>query len=88
MKEEVLPFSTGVIGQPLDYKKIRDAIPSLFQNLTGDGWIDVARAIITTDTTAKISATEVEIDEKKVRIIGVAKGSGMIQPDMATMLSF
>ena len=88
VKEEVLPFSTGVIGQPLDYKKIRDAIPSLFQNLTGDGWIDVARAIITTDTTAKISATEVEIDEKKVRIIGVAKGSGMIQPNMATMLSF
>ena len=48
----------------LDYKKIQDAIPSLFQNLTGDGWIDVARAIITTDTTAKISAREVEIDEK------------------------
>ena len=88
MKEEVLPFSTGIIGQPLDYQKIQDAIPSLFQRLAGDGWTDVARAIITTDTTTKISAKEVEIDGKKVKIIGIAKGSGMIQPNMATMLSF
>ena len=88
MKEEVLPFSTGVIGEPLDYQKIQDAIPSLFKKLAGDGWTDVARAIITTDTTTKISAREVEIDSKKVKIIGIAKGSGMIQPNMATMLSF
>ena len=88
MKEEVLPFSTGVIGEPLDYQKIQDAIPSLFKKLAGDNWTDVARAIITTDTTVKISAREVEIDSKKVKIIGIAKGSGMIQPNMATMLSF
>ena len=88
MKEEVLPFSTGVIGEPLDYQKIQDAIPFLFKKLAGDGWTDVARAIITTDTTTKISAREVEIDSKKVKIIGIAKGSGMIQPNMATMLSF
>lgn len=88
MKEEVLPFSTGVIGEPLDYQKIQDAIPSLFKKLAGDGWTDVARAIITTDTATKISAREVEIDSKKVKIIGIAKGSGMIQPNMATMLSF
>lgn len=88
MKEEVLPFSTGVIGQSLDFQKIRDAIPSLFQKLAGDGWTDVARAILTTDTETKISATEVEIEDKKVKIMGIAKGSGMIQPNMATMLSF
>ena len=88
MKEEVLPFSTGVIGQSLDFQKIRDAIPSLFQKLAGDGWTDVARAILTTDTETKISAIEVEIDDKTVKIIGIAKGSGMIQPNMATMLSF
>ncbi|MBC10080.1 MAG: bifunctional ornithine acetyltransferase/N-acetylglutamate synthase [Gammaproteobacteria bacterium] len=88
MKEEVLPFSTGVIGQSLDFQKIRDAIPSLFQKLAGDGWTDVARAILTTDTETKISATEIEIEDKKVKIMGIAKGSGMIQPNMATMLSF
>ena len=87
-KEEVLPFSTGVIGEPLDYKKIQKAIPSLFEKLAEDGWVNVARAIVTTDTTIKISSTEIEIGDKPVKITGVAKGSGMIQPNMATMLSF
>ena len=87
-KEEGLPFSTGVIGEPLNYQKIQNAIPSLFEKLAEDGWVDVARAIVTTDTTIKISSTEIEIGNKAVKITGVAKGSGMIQPNMATMLSF
>ena len=87
-KEEVLPFSTGVIGEPLNYQKIRNAIPSLFEKLAEDGWVDVARAIVTTDTTIKISSTKIEVGDKAVKITGVAKGSGMIQPNMATMLSF
>ena len=87
-KEEVLPFSTGVIGEPLDYQKIQNAIPSLFEKLAEDGWVNVARAIVTTDTTIKISSAEIEIGDKTVKITGVAKGSGMIQPNMATMLSF
>ena len=87
-KEEVLPFSTGVIGEPLNYQKIQNAIPSLFEKLAEDGWVDVARAIVTTDTTIKISSAEIEIGDKPVKITGVAKGSGMIQPNMATMLSF
>ena len=87
-KEAVLPFSTGVIGEPLNYQKIQNAIPSLFEKLALDGWVDVARAIVTTDTTIKISSQEIEIGDKAVKITGVAKGSGMIQPNMATMLSF
>ncbi len=87
-KEEVLPFSTGVIGEPLEYLKIQNAIPSLFDKLAEDGWADVALAIITTDTAIKISSVDIEIGDKTVKITGVAKGSGMIQPDMATMLSF
>ena len=87
-KEAVLPFSTGVIGEPLNYQKIQNAIPSLFEKLAADGWVDVARAIVTTDTTIKISSHEIEIGDKAVKITGVAKGSGMIQPNMATMLSF
>ena len=87
-KEAVLPFSTGVIGEPLNYQKIQSAIPSLFEKLAADGWVDVARAIVTTDTTIKISSQEIEIGDKAVKITGVAKGSGMIQPNMATMLSF
>ena len=87
-KEEVLPFSTGVIGEPLNFQKILEAIPSLFEKLAEDGWVDVARAIVTTDTTIKISSAEIEIGDKPVKITGVAKGSGMIQPNMATMLSF
>ena len=87
-KEAVLPFSTGVIGEPLNYQKIQSAIPSLFEKLAADGWVDVARAIVTTDTTIKISSHEIEIGDKAVKITGVAKGSGMIQPNMATMLSF
>ena len=88
MKEEVLPFSTGVIGEPLDFQKIQNAIPSLFEKLSDDGWADVALAIVTTDTTIKIASREIKIGDRKVKITGVAKGSGMIQPKMATMLSF
>ena len=87
-KEAVLPFSTGVIGESLNYQKIQNAIPSLFEKLALDGWVDVARAIVTTDTTIKISSQEIKIGDKAVKITGVAKGSGMIQPNMATMLSF
>jgi len=81
---EVLVASTGVIGRPLPVEKICDAVPELVSGLDASGVDALARAIMTTDTFPKIAAAEF----KGVRIAGVAKGAGMIHPDMATMLSF
>lgn len=86
--EEVLPFSTGVIGQPLPTARILDALPALQANLRPDGWAEAAQGILTTDTVPKGSSRRVEIDGHTVTITGIAKGSGMIRPDMATMLAF
>ena len=86
-KEMVLVASTGVIGVNLDMEKIRNGEEVLASSLSAD-WKDAAQAILTTDTFAKTAACSVEIGGKKVTIGGMAKGSGMIHPNMATTLSF
>ena len=86
--EEVMLASTGVIGEPLDYKKIEVALPALKASLRDDAWADAAAAIMTTDTFPKAATRDVGVGGKIVRLNGIAKGSGMIAPDMATMLAF
>ncbi len=85
---EVWLASTGVIGEPLDARKIEAALPALAKALGADGWEPAARAIMTTDTFPKAATRSVALGGKKVTINGIAKGSGMIAPDMATMLAF
>ena len=83
--------STGVIGEPLDYKKIIRKIPLLIKNLNNNpkSWLKAANAIRTTDTFPKLYSEKIKFDEKEnFYINGIAKGSGMIAPNMATMLSF
>ncbi len=86
--ESVLPFSTGVIAEPLPVDEIKNAIPALLDDLKADAWLDVADAIITTDTIAKGISKRIKLADGKITITGIAKGSGMIRPDMATMLAF
>ena len=85
---EVLPFSTGVIGQQLPVNVIYQALPNAIEKLEEDAWMDAAHAIMTTDTLAKGISKQIVINDKTVTITGIAKGSGMICPDMATMLSY
>ncbi len=87
-KNDVVVASTGVIGQPLDIEPIKNGIPSLVKELSNDGTDAAAEGIMTTDTKQKEAAVEFEIGGKKCRIGGIAKGSGMIHPNMATMLVF
>lgn len=84
----VLPFSTGVIGQPLPVEKITNALPQAFASLSEDNWFAAAHAIMTTDTLAKARSIELNLNGCPVTLTGMAKGSGMIRPDMATMLSY
>lgn len=84
----VLPFSTGVIGQQLPLAKIQAAMPDLVAGLTNDNWFNAAKGIMTTDTIAKAISKQVMLGDALVTITGMAKGSGMIRPDMATMLSY
>ncbi len=86
--EEVLPFSTGVIGEKLQVEHITDALPALTSQLDGDNWLLAARGIMTTDTRPKIASRELEVGGKSVTVTGIAKGAGMIQPNMATMLTY
>jgi len=86
--EAVIPFSTGVIGERLPVEKITGAIDKLISGLSEDNWLEAAHGIMTTDTQPKISSRQVLINGKTVTITGIAKGSGMIQPNMATMLSY
>lgn len=86
---DILLASTGIIGQPLPYEKITALLPQLNQAARSDfGWLRAAQAIATTDTFPKGAWARAKIDGKTVTICGIAKGSGMIAPDMATMLSF
>jgi glutamate N-acetyltransferase/amino-acid N-acetyltransferase len=85
---QVLPFSTGVIAEQLPVEPILRALPELFDSLDADGWLTAAEAIMTTDTVPKAVSRRLEIDGKPVHITGIAKGSGMIKPDMATMLTY
>ena len=86
--KQVLVASTGVIGVPLPGDRISAVMPTLIETLGPDNWADSANAIMTTDTFPKLATATAEIDGKTVKIAGIAKGSGMIAPDMATMLSF
>jgi len=86
--EQVLPFSTGVIGEPLDENKIENALPSLISGLEGDAWHLAAKGIMTTDTKAKGVNISVPIGNETLIVNGIAKGAGMIKPNMATMLAY
>ena len=86
--KSVFLASTGVIGEPLEAPKLVAKFPEIKANLNGDGWEAAAKAIMTTDTYAKGATATAKIDGIDIRINGIAKGSGMIAPDMATMLSF
>ncbi|MFT4099208.1 MAG: bifunctional glutamate N-acetyltransferase/amino-acid acetyltransferase ArgJ, partial [Rhodoblastus sp.] len=85
---EIFMASTGVIGEPLDAGKFDGVLDALVNQASGENWLDAARAIMTTDTFPKVATAEAEIGGVRVRISGMAKGAGMIAPDMATMLSF
>ena len=84
----VFIMSTGVIGVQLPLDKIASGVPQAVAQLRPDGWPDAARAIMTTDTRPKLATRSIDIDGHPVRLTGIAKGAGMIHPDMATMLSF
>lgn len=86
--EEVIPFSTGVIGEKLQVANITDALPELIPTLDEANWPLAAQGIMTTDTRPKIATRLLEIEGAMVTITGIAKGSGMIQPNMATMLTY
>ncbi|HAY46194.1 MAG TPA: bifunctional ornithine acetyltransferase/N-acetylglutamate synthase [Gammaproteobacteria bacterium] len=88
LPEQVLPFSTGVIGEHLPIDRFRDAVPTLAKGLDRHHWVEAANAIMTTDTVAKGESVQVKIDGQLVTLTGIVKGSGMIHPDMATMLAF
>jgi glutamate N-acetyltransferase/amino-acid N-acetyltransferase len=84
----VLPFSTGVIMEHLPAERIAAAVPACVADLRADGWADAAAAIMTTDTVPKAVSRQVVIDGVTITVTGIAKGAGMIQPNMATMLGF
>ena len=86
--EAVLPFSTGVILEPLPIDKILPALPAARADLAPDHWSDAAHAIMTTDIVAKGASRRAQIGGKTVTVTGIAKGSGMIHPNMATMLGY
>jgi glutamate N-acetyltransferase / amino-acid N-acetyltransferase len=86
--DEVLPFSTGVIMEPLPADRIVRGLPAAKADLRADNWAAGAESIMTTDTVAKAVSRKVSIDGKSVAVTGIAKGAGMIHPDMATMLGF
>lgn len=84
----VLPFSTGVIGEALPVEQIEKALPAAIEALSDSDWLAAATGILTTDTRPKIASEQLEIAGKIVSITGIAKGSGMIKPNMATMLAY
>jgi len=86
--DAVLPFSTGVIMEPLPVERIVDALPRAYAAARRDGWFAAACAIMTTDTSPKGASRRVTLDGVDITVTGIAKGAGMIHPDMATMLAF
>ena len=86
--DQVLVFSTGVIGEPFATDKLVDALPAAQESLAPDNWLPAAQAIMTTDTVAKGVSEQLTIDGQAVTITGMVKGAGMIRPDMATMLAY
>jgi glutamate N-acetyltransferase/amino-acid N-acetyltransferase len=87
-ENQVLPFSTGVILEPLPVQKILDVLPQAKNQLTGHGWFDAAHAIMTTDTLPKAYSLQKTILNQQITMTGISKGAGMIHPNMATMLGF
>ncbi|RBP49877.1 bifunctional glutamate N-acetyltransferase/amino-acid acetyltransferase ArgJ [Arenicella xantha] len=85
---QVLPFSTGVIGEQLNMTALYDGIKSVVSDMQEDNWLVAAEAIMTTDTVAKATSRRIEVDGQQITITGIAKGSGMICPNMATMLAY
>ncbi len=86
--EQVLPFSTGVIGEHLPVAKIEAALPAAQSALTAGQWLSAAEGIMTTDTEPKACSRQLELDGKQITVSGIAKGAGMIRPNMATMLAY
>ncbi len=86
--DSVLPFSTGVIGEPLPVERLERAIPAAFAALSADGWNAAAAGILTTDTRPKACSVSFTVEGHNYVVTGIAKGSGMIRPNMATMLAF
>jgi glutamate N-acetyltransferase / amino-acid N-acetyltransferase len=86
--QAILPFSTGVIGEPLPVDKIVGALPSALADLAEDNWLKAAQGIMTTDTRPKAASLKIDLDGKSVAITGISKGAGMIKPNMATMLGY
>jgi glutamate N-acetyltransferase/amino-acid N-acetyltransferase len=86
--EQVLPFSTGVIMETLPVERIEAALPAAVADLRADHWADAASGIMTTDTLPKAASRQLELGGRTVTVTGIAKGAGMIRPNMATMLGF
>ncbi|UTY56259.1 bifunctional glutamate N-acetyltransferase/amino-acid acetyltransferase ArgJ [Massilia sp. erpn] len=86
--QQILPFSTGVILEPLPVEKIKAGLPAAVANLKPDNWFNAAEAIMTTDTQPKAGSRTVDIAGHKVTLTGISKGAGMIKPNMATMLGY
>ena len=86
--QEVLPFSTGVIGEYLPLEKFLPAIKAAYKDLSEENWENAANGILTTDTVVKAFTQKIELQNKTITLSGIAKGSGMIRPDMATMLAY
>lgn len=85
---QILPFSTGVILEPLPVDRLKAGLPAAITNLKADNWSAAAEAIMTTDTQPKAASRTVDIDGVRVTMTGISKGAGMIKPNMATMLGF
>jgi glutamate N-acetyltransferase/amino-acid N-acetyltransferase len=86
--EQILPFSTGVIGERLPIEKIESALPAALDNLSLTNWLDASYGIMTTDTRPKACSRQIDINGKQISVTGIAKGAGMIKPNMATMLGY
>src|ERR1019366_4673197 len=85
---QILPFSTGVILEPLPVERIKAGLPQAIANLKSDNWYDAAETIMTTDTQPKAASRTTMIAGKSITLTGISKGAGMIKPNMATMLGF
>ncbi|HPF57459.1 MAG TPA: bifunctional glutamate N-acetyltransferase/amino-acid acetyltransferase ArgJ [Candidatus Competibacteraceae bacterium] len=86
--EEILPFSTGVIGEPLPLERLIAGFPAALATLRPEGWVEAAHGIMTTDTRPKWASRRLKLGGQDITVTGIAKGAGMICPDMATLLAF
>lgn len=85
---QILPFSTGVILEPLPVDRIKAGLPAALKNLSANNWVSAAHGIMTTDTQPKIHSQRITLGGKTITLTGISKGAGMIRPNMATMLSY